>query len=238
MTIRSLSAVVLLIAVITVAIALALSSRDFSWLFTTSMGVPLAEEQVFWWLLLLPLGVGAAAITSLCVVLSVRRLRSRAWLKAVDSAAIGFLGVLALSGALSVGHRWAMLKHRPVPPPQPQNRYDVFIPEQWADLAYRPVRERRLGPLAATGVGLRDYPGHIPFDPFLLRRVTFVGLRAEQVEAALGPPSPREREGQPSYYMAHGPGWLTASLYLFYGLDERRTTVVVAERLVIHRPIY
>lgn len=66
-----------------------------------------------------------------------------------------------------------------------------------------------------AGVGLKDHPGYIPHDPFLLERISFVGLTGTEVIRLLGPPHP----GPDS-----GPSRMT---YFMRGIDHRTASSVL-----------
>jgi hypothetical protein len=143
---------------------------------------------------------------------------------------------VALSGALNVGYRWRVLRLAPTELFSPKSAKHVFIPEQWRALAQSEFHAQALGPLQPSGIGLRDHPGMIPFDPFLDRRFSFVGLRVEQVYSVLGQPEPGRTESTLHYFMPNGPGRLTARLYLWTGRAEEGIDVVRRQRLIVSRP--
>ena len=231
---------ILLIAVATTALALFLSAPQNEWLFSGEKAVPFGSEELRWWIFLLPLALGGGAIVSFSLVVAIRTLRDGHRLGACAALAVGVLGTVALATTLSFGAQWRILQQQPKPrPPRPLTWVDVFIPEQWWDLAFR-LRDSPLTPphIRKGGVGVEGYPGYVPFDPFLLRRVSFIGLTPEAVTGLLGPPLPREQGPYGlRYSMPNGSSHVTASLDLAVEKDEQGTPRIVAERLAVNRGI-
>jgi hypothetical protein len=234
-----LPSVVALIAVAAVGLSLAMSAPGSAWLFTGERGAPLSQQQLRWWFVLLPLGLASAAIAAMTVLATLRALRCRQYLNASNAFAVGVLGVGAVATALTVVSQWRMEQRYPKPKSRPVHSSDIYLPEQWWDLATQ-LRDRNPVPrLRESGVGLEGYPGFIPFDPFLLKRVSFVGLTREQVTELLGPPRPPKRPwdaGEPAYFMANQPGLISAPVQLQFAKNRRGEVVVVAEYLTLHRP--
>ena len=234
----TLSVEVLAVVATAIGVSLYLSAGDKAWRFTMDRGMPMAEAQVFWWLVSLPLAVGAAWILLVSLISASRLYKERRLRRSINALCVGVLGVVALTGALNVGYRWRVLRLAPTELLSPKSARHVFIPEQWRALARFRLHDKVLGPLQPSGVGLRDHPGMIPFDPFLDRRFSFVGLRVEQVYDLLGQPEPDINGSALSYVMPNGPYLTTGRLILSTGRDEQGIDVVRRQILTVRRPEY
>jgi hypothetical protein len=230
--------VTLLVAVAATALSLFLSAPQNEWLFTGEKAIPFGSEQLRWWILLLPLALGGGTIASISLIAAIRTVRDGHRLGACAALAVGVLGTVSLATAVSFGAQWRVFRQQPMPrPPRPLTWIDAYLPEQWWDLAFH-LRESPLTPphIRMGGVGVEGYPGYIPFDPFLLKRVSFVGLTPDAVASMLGPPLPREQASHGlQYSMAGGPDAVTASLYLAVENDEHGNPRVASERLDVRR---
>jgi hypothetical protein len=230
-----------LFVVLSVGVALGLAAvlddSSLAWLFTAERGRPFSPAQLRWWLHDLPLAVGAAGVLMATLIPVLRALRRRTLLDAVALLAVGALGLAALGGSLQV---WS--ERRLNPPltrrlPNPRRASEAFLPDQWWALARLPWGAASSGPLRPKGVGLRDHPGVIPFDPFLLQRLTFVGMTQPQVEAVLGPvatPTTPRPLGFGHLYYSMFPcprGMRDADLDLYFGYAESGEPVVAVESL-------
>jgi hypothetical protein len=247
--IRAIAIVALAITCAAVAASAVAGSRSHAWLFTTTMGRPLAEEQVYWWLVLLPLGVGAMAVLSLCGVSAVRACSVRDWRLVVALVSIGALSVAAMAAGLDLRYQWLTLQQGAPQLARPSSHHEVFRRQHWQALAQQLLHEGRPTPdlLPGTG-GIEGHPGMIPFDAYLLKRLTFVGLRPEQVEVLLGPPLPRKVAsilGSPMphtppeqlvYFMPIGPVRTTALLFLGVATDEQGVSSIANENLRLKVP--
>jgi len=191
-----LSVVILVAVVLSVAFSWFLSSPDRYYLFDGERGIT-RPEVADWWRIRVPVAFALGTITCGLLIVLLRTARSRAWLEAVACLAVAVLGASTLAGSLFFVRQQADTKPIECVRPTPQTPHEVFNQGQWGNLASLPtpsalVRPKhRLGPLRQQGVGLEgDYRGVIPFDPFLLDRISFVGLTIGEVESLLGPPLP------------------------------------------------
>lgn len=237
---------------ILVLLAVALAT-GFSWYLSSSERQYLfdGEKGIFrpwvadWWTVKIPVAFALGVITSGTLIVLLRCARSRAWSQMFASLAMAALGITAVSGALFYVKQKDKAKPIECVRPTPQTPQAVFKDSQWWVLSGTPEPttlpriEHRLGPLRENGRGLKDRRGYIPFDPFLLERVTFVGLTAEEVENLIGSPIPVEYPGSAGmmYHMIGFQHTLEkATLYLSFGKRWERTDVVLAESVRQHLP--
>ncbi len=187
------------------------------------------------------LGLGII-LGSLLIVL-LRSARCREWQEATASIAVAVLGVVALAGSLHLMHRQSRIEPGECEFPTPQSPRDVFLDEQWVVLSLAHGEhtlggcEHRYEARRKGGVGLKDYPGHIPYDPFLLKRITFVGLTRVEVDKLLGPPMPDEKLGPSAmrYMMAtHDRDYPRAVLSLSFADSWSQYETVRAEHLRVY----
>ena len=239
----ALPAVVLGVAATTVVLSIAFVGPTTFFL-TSTRSRPLAYDLLNWWFVAVPLAVGSAAIVAIVAIAAVRSSRAGGSRDIVGILATGILGIAATGVGLWLPDHWRLLEHGPaVHAPIGIATSPVFLPEQWRNLTI--VMRQRNGDatlqLRPDGIGIDRAPGFIPFDPFLLKRVTFKGLGSKQVTDLLGPPMQPPRLPDPGwapYAMIGGPVLVRADLRLSYEPDDRGTPVVRAESLYIARPEY
>jgi hypothetical protein len=222
------------------------SSPEREYLFDGERGLP-RPEVAAWWMSSLPAAFGAGALAICLVLLLSRAVRARDRIEALGVGSVALLGSAALAGCL-----YFVEARREAPPPEcrrtvPHDPAEVFLPVQWRALSLLPWHERRetgegssdtLGPLRDGGVGLARHPGIIPFDPFLLRRLTFVGLAPEAVERLLGPPEPPAFESTSPHHFRYRmvgagrghSGWLFFRTSDGEGAERGSSRTVVSER--------
>ena len=174
------------------------SSPDREYLYDGERGLA-RPEVADWWTIRVPVAFAVGLIACGTLIVLLRSARSGAWAEGVASIAVAVLGVSTLAGSMVLVRQ--RLDSGPVESKRltPTMASEIFNRSQWDDLASLPIPsvrstakpKHRRGPLRKGGVGLKgDYAGFIPFDPFLLDRVSFVGLTAADVEKLLGPPLP------------------------------------------------
>lgn len=235
-------ALAVLVVVVLVVAWGALLSTTYSWLFVDGQG-RIQREKALWTTLELPRAAGVGAVAAITLIGSLRSLRRRFVLETVNGLAVGLLGAVAVIACLAVVHR-----PPPPEPPDPRVRPRVpsqaFIYEQWWAIG-------RLGPEGGRGTGRKGLsdppdlpPGIIPFDPFLLDRVTFVGLTVAEVARVLGPgeevPVPAPRQGTWLRYVAAPPDPYPGRGYLTLLLQGKPSAeeVIVAEYYSLDRVQY
>lgn len=224
-----------------------LSSPDQQYLFDGDRGVSAPPWVVEWWTVKIPVAFAAAVIASCTLIEFLRCARKRAWRDLAATATVAALCIasFALSMLLiqqEVGDEPSVWRR-----PTPQYRHQVFLHTQWLALSIAPQPgtipqiENRLGALRDSRIGLKDYPGYIPFDPFLLKRITFVGLTADEVESLLGPPSPHKYRYSPAmrYHMfGFSRAYESATLSLTFGKEWGPSDTVLGEHIRQHLPEY
>ncbi|MDH3525670.1 MAG: hypothetical protein OES32_19025 [Acidobacteriota bacterium] len=240
---------ILCVTVLAIGFSWFSSEPDRAYLFDGDRGLPRPEVRE-WWAYLLPAAVSAGAIAIIVLLAALRSLRRGDVITACGHASVGLLGLLAFTGAsLYSGLRTAP---PPEPPelPSPRAPEDVFLAVQWSDLA-RSFEDWRDGdsvppgvPLGPAGIGLVGHPGIIPFDPFVLHRISFVGLSVREVEALLGPPLSESRSPLPTtamVYVSRGPSAASGRATLMLatnGPTDRPTSIVRAESIRLQRLQY
>ena len=223
-----------------------LSSPERQYLFDGEKGIsrPWGAD---WWILKIPVAFALGVIAGGTSIVLLRCARSRAWSEAVASLAVAALGVTTVASSLSYVRQKAEAKPIECVRPTPMVPSDVFLDSQWFVLAVTPQPgtlpriEHRLGPRREKGMGLKDRPGYIPFDPYLLDRITFIGLTAEEVESLLGPPMPSQYPDSPTmqYHMiGFHRSYERATLYLSFGRRWKQSDTVLGENLRQHLPRY
>jgi len=233
----------LLVVTLAVAFSWVLYSPEREYLFDGVKGQP-RPELAEWWRLRIPAAVALGTLVAGLAIVLLRTARGRAWLAATSALAVTLLGTAALTGTLFVVHQRATAGPVPCEHPIPRGPNEVFLPRQWTALSLMPdprdgrAEAERMGPLRDEGVGLERYPGILPFDPFLLDRVTFMGLTLEEVESLLGPPAPARFPDSPSvnYHMAGTVSrYEGATLVLSLGSRWERSDTVKGEHLRLSR---
>ena len=234
---------VLVLAAVVLALGLSsyLSSPDRAYLFDGERGMT-RPEMAFWWRVRVPLVFALGAIASGLLIVMLRATRRRAWLEAVSGISVALLGIGAVTGSLHFIRQQADTKPIECERTTPRAPREVFLSSQWHALSTTPkpgTASQRLGPRRENGVGLKDHPGLIPFDPFLLDRLSFVGLTLDEVESLLGPPVPPRFGDLPHimYSMSDLRGRQGARLYLSTGSRWERFDTVQGEHLrLLPRP--
>jgi hypothetical protein len=254
------SALFAVAAVVTVALAVGfswvVSSPDRDYLFDGERGLP-RPEVAAWWRVSLPSAVGAGVLATSLLLLLSRAVRTRDRTETLGVGAVAILSGVALAGGL-----YFLETRRELPPPSecslavPGDAEEVFLSRQWKALSPLPWHAPRsgepssgtLGPLRDDGVGLARHPGIIPFDPFLLRRLTFVGLPRDEVQRLLGPPAPPPFESPSPHHFRYRmvgagvghAGWVFFRTGGGAGWEGASSPNVVAERVEVlqRRVIY
>ncbi len=238
-----LSVVILVAVVLSVAFSWFLSSPDRDYLFDGERGIS-RPEVADWWRIRVPVVIALGIIAGGLLIALLRTTRSRARLESVGSIAVAILGV----GAMAAGTHYVELRAGPEPEPcllpTPHSPEEVYLPIQWRALAWSSERwnpgvPREPLELRGSGVGFQGRPGVIPFDPFILDRITFVGLTLAEVEPLLGPPIPPHNAlpaanvnySMIGYSYIHG----RAHLSLFTGDSSDPNSVIVSEGLHFFR---
>ena len=240
-----LSVVILVAVILSVAFSWFLSSPDRDYLFDGERGIS-RPEVANWWRIRIPMALSLGTIIGGTLIVLSRTARSRAWLESVACIAVAVLGVSTVAGSLFFVRQSAEAKPIECVLPTPGSPNEVFTEQQWLVLSVAPKRggvpvlvdvEDRMGPLRKGGVGLENFQGRIPYDPFLLDRISFLGLTYDEVEVLLGLPVPTEVPDSPSirYYMRgfHYP-YQSATLTLSFGRRWERSDTVVAQHLRQH----
>lgn len=238
---------ILVLVVLSIGFSWYLTEPDREYLFDGERGLPRSEVRN-WWTYKLPVTVSVGLIATLISLTGLRSLRSGDLRGAVGLAAVGALGLLALAAAnLYIGVRNAP-PPEPAGLPTPQTPGGVFLWSQWHDLAKASEHWAEYdwddmgGELRADGIGLDGRPGLLPFDPFLLERLSFLGLTVAEVEELLGPRYLHSdisyEQGGMAYLMRGYRSFATSRAMLSLALDgppDDRTSVVRGEYLRIIR---
>ena len=182
---------ILLIVVLAVGWQMLASNPEWSYIYDGERGVVRNEVQDYW-AFRVPRVVGFGSVIALLVIAAVRAWRTKTWsllASGIGASALG-LGLLALITTPSQsGISEPDTQLRPIP----RSPSKVFGWEQWwalqsVTLSEGLPGESKLGNLLESGIGLAEYPGFIPYDRFLLGRVTFIGLNQAELERLVGPP--------------------------------------------------
>jgi len=184
---------VLVLVVLSLGFTWYLTAPDQEYLFDGDRGVRRPEVRD-WWAYQLPAAISVGLIAMLVLVAGLRNLIHGDLAGVVGQAAIGFLAFAALAGAyLYIGARNSPPPEAPGPP-TPHHPDQVFLWSQWQGLADNSAAwsesqwDDQRPELKENGVGLLGRPGFVPYDPFILDRISFVGLTAADVEVLMGTP--------------------------------------------------
>lgn len=221
-----------------------LSSPDRQYLFDREKGIsrPWVAE---WWAVKIPVAFAAGVIASATLIELLRCGRRQAWRSLVATATVAALSIAVFTMTMLIVQQQVKDEPPSWVRPTPKYPHQVFLNTQWLVLSITPRSGtisqpgNLLGPLRDSGIGLVEYPGYIPFDPFLLKRVTFAGLTADEVESLLGPPSPSQYPESPTMrYHMHGfpHAYQSATLTLSFGKVWEPSDTVLGEHLRQHLP--
>lgn len=190
-----LPVLVLVAVVLATGFSWYLSSPDREYLFDGEKGLA-RPEVAEWWRVQAPMVLGHGIILGGLLIVLLRSARTREWQEAAASISVAVLGASALAGFLYFMQQQPSIEPVESELPTPRSPRDVFLDMQWVTLSLAHDEhalggcEHRYEVRREGGVGLKNFPGHIPYDPFLLKRISFVGLTSSEVENLLGPPFP------------------------------------------------
>jgi len=188
MLVRLLPVWVLLMVILVVGWQWLASNPDWSYIYDGDRGI-LRPEVEDYWVSRVPRVVGYGSVLALLLIGSIRAWRSREWSLLASGMGVSVLaiGLLILVTIPSQRASTASEKHARATPKSPS---EVFSWEQWWALQLVTLHDvQELGDLLESGIGLAEHPGFIPYDRFLLDRVTFIGLNQAEVERLIGPPN-------------------------------------------------
>jgi len=237
---RRFSIIVLLIVFLSIGISCVFSFSVFRYLADGERGLRRIEVQEFWGRQV-PIALGLGGIAAAAIIYLARSYREKRRNDAVTVAGVGALGVMLLLTVITLFHQVKDLDPSQHRLPTPKRPAEVFSRIRWRALGEQIWREERpMGPVLEYGPGLRDFVGYVPFEPCLLKRLSFEDMTLEQVVRVLGPLSPIPAVFPDTQYLEYkmiepSPRGRIANLVFRFRFTMEQGQIVVGENLYPER---